>query len=280
MGWNEWPLIIFTVLAQSGVGAFLLTVCVIFFAKRDAATRLRLERSMLLIWIIMGLAFLTVALHLGSPFRALNSLFRFGQASLSNEVAFGSLFIGCGGLAWLLSLKDIAPALRKTLYALATILSFAFIWNMVGFYLMATVPTWNTPLTPLAFLVTAGLGGAMLANVVFSVARASSTRLNRLIAYVAGLAAIGSALVTFCLLAKLPAIASSAHQAPALVPDIGGLQGLRFVLLVIAVLLTFRFASGRSVSLPVAVIGLVLVIAGELIGRGIFFALHMTVGVV
>lgn len=280
MGWNEWPLIIFTVLAQSGVGAFLLSVCAIFFVQRDAAIKLRLERSMLLIWIVMGLAFLTVAIHLGSPFRALNSLFRFGQASLSNEVVFGSAFIGCGGLAWLLSLKNAAPAVRKVLYLLAVILSFAFIWNMVGFYLMATVPTWNTPLTPLTFLVTAGVGGAMLANVVFGIAGISSPRLNRIIACIAAAAVMGGILVTFGLLAKLPHIQSSAHQASALVPDIGGLQGLRFILLVIAVILTFRFASGRTVSLPVAIASLALVLAGELIGRGVFFALHMTVGLV
>ena len=52
--------------------------------------------------LIAVVAFCAAAFHLGSPLRAINASFRFGRASFSNEVVFGSAFAGFGGLGWLM----------------------------------------------------------------------------------------------------------------------------------------------------------------------------------
>ncbi len=280
MGWNEWPLIIFTVLAQSAVGAFIISVAVLFLLPGNASAKLRLERSLLPIWVLIGLGFLASMAHLGMPMRGANALIRFGQASLSNEIAFGTSFLACGGLAWLMAVVDKATAIRKGLYALACVLGVIFLWNMTRFYLMPTVPTWNTPLTPLAFITTAVLGGTMLANVLFSLSGISFPTLNRFFGTVAIIAVLAAGAITFLLLGSLPAIRSSVHEAGLLSPDMGALQALRFVLLAVAVALSFRLGSGKSPFLPATLAGLMIMLVAEMIGRGVFFALHMTIGVV
>ena len=169
---------------------------------------------------------------------------------------------------------------RKGLYALGLVLSAAFLWNMTSFYLMPTVPTWNTPLTPLAFLVTAILGGAVLTNVLLSIAKPECACTGKTLAIIAALALLVGAVVSMTLIAGLPGINSSVQQAGALSHDLGGLMALRFLFLALAVGLLFYQLAEKISALPVALTGLVLVLAGEIIGRGVFYALHMTVGVV
>lgn len=280
MGWNEWPLIIFTVLAQTAVGAFIISVAVLFLLPGNAVAKLRLERSLLPVWVLLGLGFLASMAHLGVPMRGANALIRFGQASLSNEIAFGTSFLACGGIAWLMAVANKAVAIRKGLYALACVLGVIFLWNMTRFYLMPTVPTWNTPLTPLAFITTTILGGTMLANVLLSVSGISFPALNKFFGAIAILAVLVAGMVTLLLLGSLPPIRSSVHEAGLLSPDMGQLQALRFALLTLAVALSFRIGSGKSPVLPAMLAGLIIALIAEMIGRGVFFALHMTVGVV
>ncbi len=280
MGWNEWPLMLFTVLAQSAVGAYWFAVIFLLIGRALPETKLRLERAMLLIWVVMGMAFLCSSAHLGSPMRALNVLSRVGQTPLSNEVLFGMLFMACGGCAWLLALKPASEALRKGLYVLGLALSAAFLWNMTAFYLMPTLPTWNTPLTPLAFAVTALLGGAALMKVLLGFANSVEVCHTKALTGIAVLAFIAAVIVTIMLIAMLPEINTSVHQAGRLVENLGRLMALRFLLLSLAVgLMVWQTIRGAS-ALPLALTSFVLVLVGEIVGRGVFYGLHMTTGVV
>lgn len=279
MGWNEWPLIIFTVLAQTAVGAFMLSALAIFLPGK-AEMKLRFERHLLPIWVLLGIGFLCSMAHLGMPMRGANAFLRFGQAALSNEIAFGTSFMACGGIAWLLSLPDKAPGLRKALYAVAVVLGLCFLWNMTSFYMMPTVPTWNTPLTPLAFATTALIGGVVLVNFLFALSGFNMAKVNRVMGALALFGLLAAIVVTLVLMATLPSINTSAHQAALLSLAMGWLEAFRFVLLALAMLISFRFVSGRTAMVPAAFAGMVFVVAAEMIGRGVFFALHMTVGVV
>ncbi|SUX85822.1 anaerobic dimethyl sulfoxide reductase chain C [Citrobacter koseri] len=92
-GWHEWPLVLFTVFGQCVVGALIVSGLGWFAAKDDAASRQRIVRGMFFLWVVMGLGFLASIMHLGSPFRAFNSLNRVGASALSNEIAAGSVFL-------------------------------------------------------------------------------------------------------------------------------------------------------------------------------------------
>ena len=54
MAWHEWPLILFTVLSQTAVGAFLVLGCVSLSGKLSSDEDTRLHRSMFFLWALMG----------------------------------------------------------------------------------------------------------------------------------------------------------------------------------------------------------------------------------
>ncbi len=79
--------------------------------------------------------------------------------------------------------------------------------------------------------------------------------------------------------AGLAGIHSSVQQASALLPDYGFWQAWRMVLLALGIGCWLCPLVRRVPPRPWGVAaGFALVLAGELIGRGLFYGLHMTVG--
>ncbi len=97
MGWHEWPLMLFTVLGQSVVGAIIVMGIAVIGGNLNQQQDRAVHRSMFFLWLLMGIAFVASTLHLGSPLRAFNSLNRVGASALSNEIAGGALFFAVGG---------------------------------------------------------------------------------------------------------------------------------------------------------------------------------------
>lgn len=281
MGWNEWPLMFFTVIAQTAIGAFWWCSFALLAGGLAEDQRARLERAMLAIWVMMVVAFMFSSAHLGSPFRAINAIFRFGRAPLSNEVVFGSAFIGLGLLRWLTFVRNIGgAAMRKGLLLLTLAASLAFLWGMSSFYLMPTVPTWNTPLTPTAFVLTALIGGGAVAATLFAFAGIDNPAILRTgPVRLAGVALAAALLVTLAQSASLPSINSSIKHAAELSPNYASLMALRFLILFVALTFWFRqVARGNSLAVSVGVFCVVLVMIAEWLGRGVFYGLYMTVG--
>ncbi|AMG54398.1 dimethyl sulfoxide reductase anchor subunit family protein [Citrobacter amalonaticus] len=277
-GWHEWPLVLFTVLGQCVVGALIVCGAGWLAMKDDAAARQRLVRSMFFLWLVMGLGFLASIMHLGSPMRAFNSLNRIGASGLSNEIAAGSVFFAVGGIWWLVAvLGKMPPALGKLWLLVSMVLGVVFVWAMTRVYLIDTVPTWYTGYTTLAFFMTVLLSGPLFAALLL---RASRVTFNgTLFASISVLALLVSVAVIVLQGMSLATIHSSVQQASALVPDYASLQVWR-VVLVAAGLGCWICPLVRRKEPHVAglLLGLLLVLGGEIIGRGLFYGLHMTVG--
>lgn len=277
-GWHEWPLVLFTVLGQCVAGALIVCGLGWFAMKDDAAARQRLVRSMFFLWLVMGLGFLASVMHLGSPMRAFNSLNRIGASGLSNEIAAGSVFFAVGGIWWLVAvLGKMPPALGKLWLLVSMALGIVFVWAMTRVYLIDTVPTWYTGYTTLAFFMTMLLSGPLFAALLL---RASRVTFNgTLFASISVLALLISVAIVVLQGMSLATIHSSVQQASALVPDYASLQVWR-VVLVTAGLGCWICPLVRRKTPHVAglLLGLLLVLAGEIIGRGLFYGLHMTVG--
>ncbi len=160
-GWQEWPLVLFTVLGQCVAGGLIVTGLAWFTGNQN--DRARIVRVMFFLWVLMGIAFLASVMHLGSPLRAFNSLNRLGHSPLSNEIASGSLFFAVGGLWWLVAVLGKMPtALGKAWLIVAMALGVVFIFAMTRVYQIDTVPTWHNGYTTLGFFLTAFLGGPLL----------------------------------------------------------------------------------------------------------------------
>lgn len=277
-GWHEWPLVLFTVLGQCVVGATLFSGLVWLELADQREARQRLVRSMFFIWLLMGIGFLASVMHLGSPLRAFNSLNRVGASALSNEIASGALFFAVGGFWWLLAVLEKMPAaLGKIWLVITLLLGLLFILAMTWVYQIDTVPTWYTGYTTSAFFLTVLLSGPLFAALLLQMAKVDVNGW-----FIAGLsmaALVISAAVIVMQSTGLSTIHSSVQQAASLLPNYGRLQALRLILLALGLgcwlCPLIRRQPPRAVGL---LAGLVLVLIAECIGRGLFYGLHMTVG--
>ncbi|AVP02252.1 dimethylsulfoxide reductase [Enterobacter cloacae complex sp. FDA-CDC-AR_0132] len=276
-GWHEWPLMIFTVFGQCVAGA-LIVMGLVWLTEKDDAVKTRLVRSMFFLWLVMGIGFLASVLHLGSPLRAFNSLNRVGASALSNEIAAGSVFFAVGGFWWLVSvIGKMPPALGKIWLVVSQILGVVFVWAMTRVYQIDTVPTWYTGYTTLAFFLTLVLGGPLLAALLLRVA--NTTYKSTFAASVSVLALLACVAVIVLQSNDLATIHSSVQQASALLPDYGALQIWRIVLLAAGLGCWLCPLMRRQEPKTLALFaGVILVVVGELIGRGLFYGLHMTAG--
>ncbi|VEB99171.1 DMSO reductase anchor subunit [Cedecea lapagei] len=278
-GWHEWPLMVFTVVGQCVAGGFIVMALALFYGVNDKATRRRTELMMVVLWVLMGIGFIASILHLGSPLRAFNSLNRLGSSALSNEIASGSVFFAVGGFWWLLTVMGKMPQALGKIWAVVTMmLGVVFVWMMSRVYLIDTVPTWFSIWTPLSFFLTMFIGGPLLGYLLLRAAGVSGWGM-RLLPVMTLLALLVSMIVVLMQGMELATLRSSVQQASALVPEYGSLMAWRMVLLVVALVcwVTPQLKGSRP-GVGLLTLAMALVLAGELIGRGVFYGLHMTVG--
>ncbi|CAM6911385.1 dimethyl sulfoxide reductase anchor subunit [Leclercia adecarboxylata] len=279
-GWHEWPLMIFTVFGQCVAGGFIVLAVALLNGNLNREQQQRLVMSMFGLWVLMGIGFIASTLHLGSPMRAFNSLNRVGASSLSNEIASGALFFAVGGLGWLLAaLKKLPTGLRNLWLIVTMVLGIVFVWMMVRVYnTIDTVPTWYSVWTPMSFFLTLFIGGPLLGFLLLRVAGVDGWAM-RLLPAVSLLALAVSTVVALLQGAELATIHSSIQQASTLVPEYGSLMAWRVALLAVALVCWIvPQLKGYQPALPLLSLAFLLVLAGELIGRGVFYGLHMTVG--
>lgn len=271
-GLVELPLIVFTVLAQSAVGAWLI-FCVVLWRCQHADSRRRIYRRQFVLLALLGVGFIASMLHLGSPLRAFNAFNRVGESMLSNEIAGGAAFFAAAGLFWLLAIFDKLPPLAaKTWQILTALLGVVFMYMMANLYQIPTVPTWHTALTSWQFYLTAAVGGAALVYGLLALNPQPDPVLKGLPwLYLVALGLI--VVVTVYQVFQLAHTQSSIQQALDLVPDFAYLTALRLLCLAVAAWLLFQ--RPQAVRLSTAVL---LTLFAEGIGRSLFYALHMTSG--
>ncbi len=278
-GWSEWPLIIFTVFGQCVAGGFIVMAAAVL-TQEGQALRQRILVTMLGLWVAMGLGFVASTLHLGSPLRAFNALNQIGSSALSNEIASGALFFALGGLWWLLSLLNRLPAaLDKGWMVLNAILGVVMVWMMARVYnSIETIPTWNSVWTPVHFFLTMLIGGPLFGLLLLRLA--GFTCRPRGLAYVVVAAVVVSIAAVMMQTADLAGITTSVNQALALIPNYGAMMAARVVLLAAALAVWLvPHCKGNVASVPALGLALLLAVLAEMLGRCVFYGLHMTSGV-
>ncbi|UOE90335.1 dimethyl sulfoxide reductase anchor subunit [Vibrio splendidus] len=280
MIFHEWSLIFFTVLAQTAVGGYLLIGARALILGHDEEKLNSYKVPMFILWALMGLGFMFSTTHLGSPLRAFNAFNQLGSAWLSNEVFFGAAFFAVGGLQWLLSvLKKGGVAIQKALMVGAMVLGVIFMYAMINVYMINTVPTWDNIYTPLSFIMTMVVGGLLLSQFVIVLANDSRFTVDRNITMLAVIAVAISLLVTVGKLNLIGDIQTSVAKASELVDGLGSYVILQVALLMASLLIWILPMLNKAKVNPVNLgLALVLFLASELIGRGLFYSLHMTSG--
>lgn len=155
---HELPLVFFTVLSQSAVGAFIFILLFSQFSGRQLGGRLFAAMCLFGIGLIIGV------FHMGQLLRALNLFLGIGRSPMSNEIALSALFGTFGAISalGLISGKG-SPMLFKAIGWLAAIMGIAFIISIPAVYQIETISGWKTEYTWVVMLLTVFTSGGLVA---------------------------------------------------------------------------------------------------------------------
>lgn len=167
MNASEIPMILFTVIAQMCVGAFIILGIVQLCAsgKYSNKTIDRVSDSaVLLIGPALVIGLIASMFHMNDVFHVFNVFRHLGTSWLSREVTFGVLFAAFGFLFALIQWFKIGSVLLRRVVALITaVLGVCLVWSMAKIYLtLRAVPAWNSWGTPVQFAGTTILLGGLL----------------------------------------------------------------------------------------------------------------------
>ncbi len=187
---NEWSLIIFNIIGDLSVGAFIALGLAHFYAVRKHSTQqadLLSTRALLVIGPLLVLGMLAVFGHVGNPERAFNMLSNVDTSWLAREVAaYGAFLVVGGAFAILQALtllsperqkqidqatRGLLPKVRILLAWIAALLGIFFVLSAAMIYydprLASRQTGWAHIYTPILFFVDTGLLGSLVLGVGF-----------------------------------------------------------------------------------------------------------------
>ncbi len=291
MARREWPLIAFTLLAQTGVGFFLAFTLPLVLAGDRPAARPALLRSLALVVTFLAAAAAFSFFHLGNPFNAWRTLGNLGDSWLSREILFLLLTTGLvGGLFVLSGTRGGNRTVVVGVAVAASLAGAALILSMANIYRLEAVPSWNNAMTAFSFFMTAALGGTLGASAAPALGILRPGEGPHPLSGGMAQAALVLAVVDFAVVFLFDpnyGAAKAAGAGAAVVPLPGGYHAVffgRIALLAVAGLLIvlMLLRGGAVVTGPVvwspAVLALSAGLASEGLGRVLFYALFRKAG--
>lgn len=303
---REWALILFTLLQQLAVGAFVVFGVVHFWASRktnpETADRLA-NYSLLALGPVLVLSLLASLLHLGNPLGAPRAVTNFATSWLSREILLSVLFFVVGGAFALMQWRGIGSrTVRNVLAVIAAIIGVVLVYSMSQIYALEAQPAWNSWNTVLSFFVTTFLLGVLGVGAAYG---ASYTYLRRsdpdcvdvqcalLQDVLKGLAIAAVVLVGIEIVAAPLYVATlvagpdaAQRSAELLIDDFGVVYGLRLALAFagagVLAFLIYRAALLRrpeSVLVNLTYLAFVVVLVAEALGRYLFYATQYKLGI-
>ena len=280
---EEWPLMMFTLFSQLAIGTYIMLFFIRWLlAKEDASSASQLTKSgLMLTGPVMALALIFSLFHLGTPLGAVRSILNLGSSWLSREILTAGGFLVFWFVSYLAFRKGKAG---KGLGLLTSLIGLAAIFSMASIYSSSIRPAWTGLNTYIAFYgATFALGSAGAFTLVGLAARGKSGEQVRKILK-AVLLVLGAGIVLPLLYlpvfigglsSGIPAAQASAqllsgtYLAPLVIRALLSLAGL--------VLLFLSLKKQASFSLNQVLPALLLVLAGEFIGRYVFYGAAVSI---
>ena len=304
MNVREWALPVYTILIQLAVGALFVLWVIRSFADSKFSPREveRIIRNPILVIVLT----VTVAMggahfHLSKPFHSFLAVLNFKSSWLSREIVFTVLFFLATSFLWFLSrYKNAKQQLITWVGWVAILVGFSIIYCMARIYLIPTQAAWNSKTILVSFYVTTLLLGSMtiacLLVLDFKFAEIQKTADVEIrsqviqdsifgLALIALLSAAADIIITLYQIYLLDHGDSTAQTSLRLLLELYvPLLTIRFFLLVFAPL-WFVHAVNRirkSVSQDLfqsVYMSCLLILIGEIVGRFLFYATHVRVGI-
>lgn len=306
MNLREWALPVYTILMQFSVGMLFVLWCLrsLGMGHLDAATTDRIVRKpMLVVVFAMVAAIIGSHFHLSRPYFSFLAVLNFAHSWLSREIVFTVLLLACCVLlAYLVWFQEGHARLKTWLGWTAVVFGFIVIFCMSHLYLIPTQPTWNSWVTVMVFFGTALLLGAasaaalLIMDSVFSAAKEPELaairydllqRISIPYTVLAIMGAAGILALNIYQIVTMRAGDSLAQTSLGLLLGVyGPLLGMRLISLGVGVWLlslTIYWIHRRHKTLTEVVVPIhlacLLLVVGEILGRFLFYATHVRVGV-
>lgn len=166
MNMHELPMILFTVIAQMCVGAFIILGVVQLFvaSKYDERTSARvIDPALYAIGPAMVLGLAVSMFHMNDITNTFNVIRHWDSSWLSREILFGIGFAAAGfAFAAMQWFKIGTQMLRNIVAFIAAVLGIGLVWSMSQiYYSLDAVPAWNHWAVPVHFFGTTLLLGAL-----------------------------------------------------------------------------------------------------------------------
>lgn len=169
---NEWPLLVFTLLAQLSVGLFITGEVFHRPARRKYGIKTADHVNNISLPVISPLLLISLSvsfLHLGSPLNAIYALNNLASSWLSREILLEILFICFFSFYAFLHWRRISTVpVRGTIGLVTSVTGLFLVFSMAKLYMLPTVPVWNTLWTPISFFITTFLSGSLALAVLLA----------------------------------------------------------------------------------------------------------------
>lgn len=301
---HEWALIIFTILGQMAAGGLLVLMVVRAYVSAkagvEAADRMS-DGPLFLVVPVMGLALLASLLHLNNLSNIVKAVPNLGSSWLSREVVIAVTFVVLAAIYTFLQWRKIGTnGVRTVIGWVAALVGMVQTYAMSMVYMIRTQPSWNTAATPITFLVTSLMLGALMIAVALVVthnllakknAKAAEEELGLLRNVMQGIALTAIVMLGIEFLVLPVYMAYLSTQGSAAVASLNLMVGSYGTTLVLRLALVFLGAgilgaylyktasSGKESSIAVlAYSAFALVLVAEVMGRFIFYATHVRIG--
>lgn len=305
MNVREWALPVYTILMQLTVGALIVLWLLRFLAGSKFSSR---EIDRIISNPILVIAFTSMVamggahFHLSKPFHSYLAVLNFDTSWLSREIVFTVLFfIATMSLLYLAYFQTHRRTLVTALGWLAILFGVTLIYCMARIYLLPTQAAWNSNTVIISFFATALLlGGMTIATLMVldlkfaEIKKADDIELRaQVIRYsLAGLTSLTILLVILSmaiLYIQTRLLAQGDLIAQTSLSLLFGLYLPLFILrlilllyacgaLVYATIRMYRLQVTTQSMLTPVYISCLLILVGEIIGRFLFYATHVRVG--
>jgi anaerobic dimethyl sulfoxide reductase subunit C (anchor subunit) len=306
MNVREWALPIYTILMQIAIGILLMLWIIRLRASKklsEEEMNLMMRTPITIILFTTIFAMIGAHFHLSKPYLSLTSILNFRFSWLSREIVFTILFFISVGLLWLLQMRKRKQVkLKSFLGWIAIFLGWATIYCMAQIYLLPTQISWNSPLTITYFIVTTILLGVMATAAIlimdlrFTEVRGSEVPYHRIslirnsLTWLAILALIMVVIViavsVYQVLYLQDADKSAVTSLELLLGLYQPLFSLRLVMILMGVVWLIysvvQMTENRKTvqeSLTPIYGSCLLVMIGEILGRFLFYATHVRLGI-
>jgi anaerobic dimethyl sulfoxide reductase subunit C len=259
----------------------------------DQADRLT-DKPLYIVFPIMLLALLASVFHLGNPINIVGAVPNLGTSWLSREVVTAVVFVILAGFYTLMQWRKISTdTIRTVIGWIAALVGIFQTYAMAMVYMIRTQPSWNTFATPITFLVTCLLLGALLIAVAIVATHSQDKEQTSLLRDVLRGIAVAAIVLVGIEFVVLPVyVVYLSAQGGAALQTLSMMTGQFSVALVLRLVFVFIGAgvlgfylyqnasvAGREKTLSTLVYSaFVLALVGEAMGRYIFYATHVRIG--